>query len=1342
MENGSLSGVIKKFGAFSESLSAIYVSQVLNGLSYLHEQGVLHRDIKGANILTTKDGQVKLADFGVAVRLNEGSNEGMEVVGSPYWIAPEVIEMNTPTAACDIWSVGCLVVELLTGRPPYHDLAPLAAMFHIVQDDLPPFPKDISDVVKDFLLLCFHKDPLLRPSARSLLMHPWLQNPASVTNIQESELEESVSGLESSVANAIRLFRKISTNNNTPSRAEELMLAESSSPYPGIAIGSPATSYPQDSSSSLENSTAEIKRSGSKPPMLPLGAPSSSTPSTSSVQMNIWMSNDSPSPVPLSGQRSNRHTPFNKFTLDSPMTTNRNFFEFTDIINESTDEVYHTMSSAISSAREQQEPYSPAHRASLSGGSSSTTASQLPPRNRMSSTNENRALSLAIPRNDFSQTQSISGTDADLESEMDDGSRHGGSVATDQLSLSNPESTIGSNFPYEYLQRNSEGSYSNRDHENEVLISTGVRIDGNVIHEPEFAPLPDSYDESDKLFGISQRSPLPSPSRRESSSPSPRRRDNGSARRARSPNKAALSRSRNESNASFTAKSSSASKKQQQQSGFFFKAASPRARSRVVIPKTSPFPNQSRSPSNASSTRGGDSVSGSLKRSTSHSTPHPVRIPLTRDGSNSTTGGTPSRAHDPDTKEAKEAYRVIHQMKANVVEKNLSTLCERLIELLDLHPDLATYLISSYGFSSLMEIIEYHDLATGSMVKALRLPVLRLVNKFIEHNHRVRELLAAVGFIPRLLAYVKSACTDESLNRSSGAASDSLTTSFGMFWPTAFTATAVSFDPIAIEAAHSLAFFASSSENVKSLVISGGLPVFVEMIAMGSLIITPNPIKTLLTNSAMMSSTSHRRGLGFDLFRCRTNGAGEKYAPPLLDGRSQHPFGFTPDLVHDPETISLNDSAKQMTYQGIDIIIRICREPSFESSMKKEYCRMLVNAGLLSHLSAAFYQILSLYHESFVRQLNQSTERESFNTSTQSSLHSLPSTVGNEDGIILLDDDTARRQASPIGLSNTADGSEECKYTFIIANVFYNFSRFDTSMAEALSKYETGTVLWVILVFLSAPDLRAAPLNVVNSTTNASGSTFSYFDTSGYLQAVTRPNIAIGKDPDLQDSIATLTGFAGAMGLHSNRRRSSEQSTSAAAVAETNIPLTTSIQLSKAYLEIIMLMLRIVKNLSNEPSVLFNLERAGTIPTLVPLLNGPLSDKCKQQVLACIYNLCRVNKRRQEQAAVYGIVPYLQTIISKDPADGTSSKSRQYALPLLCSLAHASNASRAELRKHHGILSFLGLLKESYWQVYAFNALVTWMAQDTDYVQGVLIEPDNLIRLVGKLSWNLSLFLR
>ena len=145
MENGSIATLLKpsKFGAFPESLVAVYISQVLEGLQYLHEQGVIHNDVKGANILTTKEvrsrleyqpalhsgthggesahaarsavgcgnaqGIVKLADFGVATKLSEHGRKEFSVVGTPYWMAPEVIEMCGASFASDIWSVGCTV---------------------------------------------------------------------------------------------------------------------------------------------------------------------------------------------------------------------------------------------------------------------------------------------------------------------------------------------------------------------------------------------------------------------------------------------------------------------------------------------------------------------------------------------------------------------------------------------------------------------------------------------------------------------------------------------------------------------------------------------------------------------------------------------------------------------------------------------------------------------------------------------------------------------------------------------------------------------------------------------------------------------------------------------------------------------------------------------------------------------------------------------------------------------------------------------------------------------------------------------------------------------------------
>lgn len=123
------------------------MTQVLLGLQYLHDQGVIHRDIKGANILTTKDGTVKLADFGVSTStLAGGQDKEAQVVGTPYWMAPEIIQLSGASSASDIWSVGCTVIELLQGKPPYHNLAAMPALFAIVNDDHPPLPEGISPV--------------------------------------------------------------------------------------------------------------------------------------------------------------------------------------------------------------------------------------------------------------------------------------------------------------------------------------------------------------------------------------------------------------------------------------------------------------------------------------------------------------------------------------------------------------------------------------------------------------------------------------------------------------------------------------------------------------------------------------------------------------------------------------------------------------------------------------------------------------------------------------------------------------------------------------------------------------------------------------------------------------------------------------------------------------------------------------------------------------------------------------------------------------------------------------------------------------------------------------------
>ncbi|KAG5995727.1 hypothetical protein E4U54_002786, partial [Claviceps lovelessii] len=174
-ENGSLHSILKAYGKFPENLVGVYMTQVLRGLQYLHDQGVIHRDIKGANILTTKDGTVKLADFGVSTStLAAGQDKEAQVVGTPYWMAPEIIQLSGASSASDIWSVGCTVIELLQGKPPYHNLAAMPALFAIVNDDHPPLPEGISPAARDFLMQCFQKDPNLRVSARKLLRHAWI----------------------------------------------------------------------------------------------------------------------------------------------------------------------------------------------------------------------------------------------------------------------------------------------------------------------------------------------------------------------------------------------------------------------------------------------------------------------------------------------------------------------------------------------------------------------------------------------------------------------------------------------------------------------------------------------------------------------------------------------------------------------------------------------------------------------------------------------------------------------------------------------------------------------------------------------------------------------------------------------------------------------------------------------------------------------------------------------------------------------------------------------------------------------------------------------------------------
>ncbi|RKP13854.1 kinase-like domain-containing protein, partial [Piptocephalis cylindrospora] len=175
MENGSLLTTLRAFGVLSERLAASYVLGILEGLIYLHDREVVHCDLKAANLLTTKDGNVKLSDFGVSLNLKLTVDIGAMVAGTPNWMAPEVIELKGASTASDIWSLGCTVMELVTGRPPYDGLLAMTTLFRIVEDEGPPIPEGLSPDLMEFLTVCFLKDPTQRPTARTLMHHPWLK---------------------------------------------------------------------------------------------------------------------------------------------------------------------------------------------------------------------------------------------------------------------------------------------------------------------------------------------------------------------------------------------------------------------------------------------------------------------------------------------------------------------------------------------------------------------------------------------------------------------------------------------------------------------------------------------------------------------------------------------------------------------------------------------------------------------------------------------------------------------------------------------------------------------------------------------------------------------------------------------------------------------------------------------------------------------------------------------------------------------------------------------------------------------------------------------------------------
>ncbi|XWS41902.1 hypothetical protein CRYUN_Cryun17cG0122000 [Craigia yunnanensis] len=197
---GSLADQVKKNGGnLIESDVRRYARSILKGLRFLHAKGFAHCDIKLQNILLFGNGDVKIADFGLAKRNGEEGEEQrmMEMRGTPLNIAPESVNDNVYDSPVDIWALGCSIVEMFTGKPAWNfepgtNVAALLIKIG-VSDELPAIPETISEEGKDFLGKCFVKDPKNRWTAEMLLGHPFMADDDETIAMNRCEEEESTS---------------------------------------------------------------------------------------------------------------------------------------------------------------------------------------------------------------------------------------------------------------------------------------------------------------------------------------------------------------------------------------------------------------------------------------------------------------------------------------------------------------------------------------------------------------------------------------------------------------------------------------------------------------------------------------------------------------------------------------------------------------------------------------------------------------------------------------------------------------------------------------------------------------------------------------------------------------------------------------------------------------------------------------------------------------------------------------------------------------------------------------------------------------------------------------------